>query len=93
MLSIGRALLMNPALMILDEPTEGLAPIIVRQIFDKLMELKKAGLTLLLVEQNFHFALNLADEVSVMGRGQCIWTGAPDALRQDEELHKRWIGV
>ncbi|MDH3668880.1 MAG: ABC transporter ATP-binding protein [Paracoccaceae bacterium] len=93
MLSIGRALLMNPSLMILDEPTEGLAPIIVRQIFDKLMELKQAGLTLLLVEQNFHFALNLADEVSVFGRGQCIWTGTPDALRMDEDLHKRWIGV
>ncbi len=93
MLSIGRALLMNPRLMILDEPTEGLAPIIVRHIFDKLMELKQAGLTLLLVEQNFHFALSLADEVSVFGRGQCIWTGTPDALRMDEDLHKRWIGV
>ena len=93
MLSIGRALLMNPRLLILDEPTEGLAPIIVRQIFDKLMELKRDGMTLLLVEQNFHFALNLADEVSVFGRGQCIWTGAPDALRMDTELHKRWIGV
>jgi len=93
MLSIGRALLMNPRLLILDEPTEGLAPIIVRQIFDKLMELKREGMTLLLVEQNFHFALNLADEVSVFGRGQCIWTGAPDALKMETELHKRWIGV
>ena len=64
-----------------------------RHIFDKLMELKQAGLTLLLVEQNFHFALSLADEVSVFGRGQCIWTGTPDALRMDEDLHKRWIGV
>ncbi len=93
MLSIGRALLMNPRMMVLDEPTEGLAPIIVRQIFDKLTDLKREGLTLLLVEQNFHFALSLADEVSVFGRGQCIWTGAPEDLKNDTELHERWIGV
>ncbi len=93
MLSIGRALLMNPSLLILDEPTEGLAPIVVRQIFDKLQELKKEGMTLLLVEQNFHFAVNLADTVSVFGRGQCIWSGDPEALKADADLHEKWLGV
>jgi len=93
MLTIGRALLMNPALLILDEPTEGLAPIIVRQIFDKLQELKREGMTLLLVEQNFHFASNLADEVSVFGRGQCVWRGSPQALKADTDIHEKWLGV
>ena len=93
MLAIGRALLMNPSLLILDEPTEGLAPIVVRQIFDKLLELKREGLTMLLVEQNFHFAINLADKVSVFGRGQCIWSGDPETLKGDTDLHEKWLGV
>lgn len=93
MLAIGRALVMNPTLLILDEPTEGLAPIVVRQIFDKLTELKREGMTMLLVEQNFHFATRLADTVSIFGRGQCVWTGTSDALRADTELHEKWLGV
>jgi branched-chain amino acid transport system ATP-binding protein len=93
MLAIGRALLMNPHLLILDEPTEGLAPIIVRQIFEKLRELKQEGLTVLLVEQNFQFATLLADTASVFGRGQCVWSGSTADLRADTEVHRRWIGV
>jgi branched-chain amino acid transport system ATP-binding protein len=93
MLAIGRALVMNPDLLILDEPTEGLAPIIVRQIFDRLGELKRAGMTLLLVEQNVPFALGLADEVSVFGRGSCVWTGTSAALRAEGEVLERWLGV
>ena len=93
MLAIGRALVMNPSLLILDEPTEGLAPIIVRQIFDKLTELKGEGMTMLLVEQNFHFATRLADTASVFGRGQCVWTGPTADLVADSALHERWLGV
>lgn len=93
MLAIARALVMNPRLLILDEPTEGLAPIIVRQIFDKLQELKREGMTMLLVEQNFHFATRLADTASVFGRGRCVWSGSCEALRADEALHKQWLGV
>lgn len=93
MLAIARALLMNPAVLLLDEPTEGLAPIIVRQIFETLRALKQEGLTLLLVEQNFAFATALADEVSLIGRGQRVWHGSPDALRADEALHQAWLGV
>lgn len=93
MLAIGRALMSDPCILILDEPTEGLAPIIIQQIFGKLKELKEAGLTILLVEQNLNFALGLADQVSLMGRGQIVWRGTADDLRQDDEVHTRWLGV
>ena len=93
MLAIGRALMAEPDILLLDEPTEGLAPIIIQQIFEKLRDLKSDGLTILLVEQNLNFALGLADDVSLMGRGQIVWRGTPDALRADEETHARWLGV
>jgi branched-chain amino acid transport system ATP-binding protein len=93
MLAIGRALLMNPRLLILDEPTEGLAPIIVRQIHDKLKELKGAGLTMVLVEQNFGFATSLADDVCIIGRGEAVWQGSPREVRANAEIKKRWLGV
>ena len=93
MLAIGRALMAEPDILLLDEPTEGLAPIIIQQIFEKLRELKADGLTILLVEQNLNFALGLADEVSLMGRGQIVWRGTAAALRADEETHTRWLGV
>ncbi len=93
MLAIGRALMSAPRILLLDEPTEGLAPIIIQQIFAKLKELKQAGLTILLVEQNLNFALGLADEVSVMSRGRIVWRGDAGALRSDEEAQVRWLGV
>ena len=93
MLAIARALLTNPLLLMLDEPTEGLAPIIVRQIHDKLAELKSEGLTMILVEQNFGFATSLADDVCVIGRGQAVWTGDPASIRADRDLKARWLGV
>jgi branched-chain amino acid transport system ATP-binding protein len=93
MLAIARALLMNPALLILDEPTEGLAPIVVHQIFDKLGELRNGGMTMLLVEQNFQFATRLCDTASIFGRGQCVWTGSSEDLRADTALHEKWLGV
>jgi len=93
MLAIARALLTNPLLLLLDEPTEGLAPIIVRQIHDKLAELKAEGLTIILVEQNFGFATSLADDVVVIGRGRTVWAGPPAALRADADLQAKWLGV
>lgn len=93
MLAIGRALMANPSILLLDEPTEGLAPIIIQQIFQKLQELKAAGLTILLVEQNLSFALGLADDVSLMGRGQIVWRGDAEQLRADEDAQSRWLGV
>jgi branched-chain amino acid transport system ATP-binding protein len=93
MLAIGRALLMNPRLLVLDEPTEGLAPIVVRQIHDKMQELKQEGLTMVLVEQNFGFAMSLADDACIIGRGTIVWRGEPEALKADKDLQSRWLGV
>ena len=93
MLAIARALLMNPRLLILDEPTEGLAPVIVQQIHDKLMELKREGLSMVLVEQNFGFATSLADDVAVVSKGQVVWTGSPAEIRDDDEAQHQWLGV
>lgn len=93
MLAIARGLLMNPRLLILDEPTEGLAPIIVRLIHDKLAELKHQGLSMVLVEQNFGFATSLADDVVVVSKGQVVWQGNAAAIRADSDAQHRWLGV
>lgn len=93
MLAIARGLLMNPCLLILDEPTEGLAPIIVKLIHDKLQDLKKGGLSMIIVEQNFGFATSLADDVVIVGKGQIVWTGNSDEIRADQEAQHTWLGV
>ena len=93
MLAIARALLMNPRLLILDEPTEGLAPIIVKLIHDKLQEPRAAGLSMLLVEQNFGYATSLADDVVVVSKGQVVWTGTPAEIRADVQAQHRWLGI
>jgi branched-chain amino acid transport system ATP-binding protein len=93
MLAIARGLLMNPRLLILDEPTEGLAPIIVKLIHDKLSDLKREGLSMVLVEQNFGFATSLADDVVVVSKGSIVWQGSSDAIRADTEAQHRWLGV
>lgn len=93
MLAIARGLLMNPRLLILDEPTEGLAPIIVKLIHDKLQDLKKAGLSMIIVEQNFGFATSLADDVVVVGKGQVVWSGSAAQIRADEATQHTWLGV
>ena len=93
MLAIARALLMNPRLLVLDEPTEGLAPIIVKLIHDKLQDLRREGLSMVLVEQNFGFATSLADDVVVVGKGQVVWSGSADEIRADVETQHKWLGV
>ena len=93
MLAIARALLMNPRLLILDEPTEGLAPIIVKLIHDKLQELRNEGLSMVIVEQNFGFATSLADDVVIISKGQIVWTGSAAEIRADEAAQHRWLGV
>ncbi len=93
MLAIGRAMMMAPALLILDEPTEGLAPLLIEQILQKLTALKAQDITILLVEQNLHFASALADEISLMGRGQIVWHGTAAALHKDTKAQANWLGV
>ncbi|WP_099864208.1 ABC transporter ATP-binding protein [Pararhizobium haloflavum] len=93
MLAIARALLTNPKLLLLDEPTEGLAPIIVRQIHEKLAELKREGMTMVLVEQNFGFATALADDVHIIGRGRTAWQGTSQEIRTRTDVQRQWLGV
>lgn len=93
MLAIARSLLLNPELLILDEPTQGLAPIIVKEIREQLRALKNEGLTILLVEESFHFATDLADEVYVIGKGRIRWTGSSADIKADHVVTRRWLGV
>jgi branched-chain amino acid transport system ATP-binding protein len=93
MLAIARALMLDPALLVLDEPTEGLAPVVVQEIASVAERLKREGVTMLLVEQNYPFATRLADRVYVLGKGRIRWQGTPHELEADESLKRTWIGV
>src|SRR5262249_47198866 len=91
MLSIARALMTHPQLLMLDEPGEGLAPIIVQDIHRILAGLKRDGVTMLLVEKSFAFATSLADTVYVIGKGQVRWHGRADDLRSAEDVKSTWL--
>jgi len=93
MLALGRALLTNGRMLLLDEPSEGLAPIVVREIGRILEGLKGERLSILLVEQNYHLALRVADRVYVMSKGQIVYEGTPDDLERDEAVKRRYLGV
>jgi branched-chain amino acid transport system ATP-binding protein len=93
MLAIGRALMTNPELLLMDEPSEGLAPLLVAEIGRIIGELAKEGLSILLVEQNLSVALKLADRVYVLSKGQIVWNGVPGALRENEEVKHQYLGV
>jgi branched-chain amino acid transport system ATP-binding protein len=93
MLAIGRALLMNPKLLLMDEPSEGLAPLVIREIGRVIGELKRAGMAVLLAEQNLALALSVADRCYVLHKGQVVFEATPEALRQDEDVKHRFLGV
>ncbi|HSE05543.1 MAG TPA: ABC transporter ATP-binding protein [Methylomirabilota bacterium] len=93
MLAIGRALMSNPDLLLMDEPTEGLAPLLVREVGRVIAELKRSGLSILLVEQNLALALSVADRVHVLSRGQIVHTGTPAELIGNEDVKTRYLGV
>ena len=93
MLSIARALMLNPTLMLLDEPSEGLAPLIVQEIVDVLKALKKEGLAVLLVEQNLRVALELGDRHYVLSKGEVCYTGTSAELENNEQVLKDYLSV
>ncbi len=93
MLAIARTLMGNPDLLLLDEPSEGLAPLVVRQMLDQLMLLKATGTAILLSEQNLAFALELADRVYLIEKGEIKYEGSVDAIRNDVDAQQKYLMV
>ena len=93
MLAMGRALMSHPPLLMLDEPSMGLAPILVEQIFDIIQELHRAGTTILLVEQNAQMALSIADRAYVLETGRIVMSGTAKEMREDERVQKAYLGM
>jgi branched-chain amino acid transport system ATP-binding protein len=93
MLTIGRALITNPDLLLLDEPTEGLAPIIVEMLEEKILELKASGLSVLLAEQNQNVALRLSDRAYIIDNGRIRYQGSIEDLRQNEAIRHKYLLV
>ena len=92
MLAMGRALMSTPKLLMLDEPSMGLAPILVEQIFDIIKELNDAGTTILLVEQNARMALSVADRAYVLETGMISMSGSANELAEDDRVRKAYLG-
>jgi branched-chain amino acid transport system ATP-binding protein len=92
MLAIGRALMSKPKLLLLDEPSLGLAPIIIQQIFDIIEQLRKDGVTIFLVEQNANQALKLADRGYVLENGRIVMQGSGDDLLNDPKVRDAYLG-
>ncbi len=93
MLAIARALMTNPTVLIMDEPSEGLAPLMVIEMEKYLLDLKKAGISMLLVEQNFMLAMRLADRVYVINKGRSVYEGPAEDLSGNEELKRTHLGL
>jgi branched-chain amino acid transport system ATP-binding protein len=93
MVAIARALMTNPGLLVMDEPSEGLAPVVVEQLTDRLSDLKRSGLTMLLVEQNYRMTMALADTVYVLENGRIAYEGTAEELDSAEDIKRRHLGV
>ena len=93
MLAIARALVSNPVLLLMDEPTEGLAPALVREVAKLILRLKEEGMTILLIEQNIALAAKVADEAHVMSKGQIVYSSSPRELWENQEIKTRFLGV
>jgi branched-chain amino acid transport system ATP-binding protein len=93
MLTLCRTLIGDPDLIIIDEPTEGLAPKIVELVAEYLQELKRRGVSVLLIEQKLTIAMQISDRCLVMGHGAIVFEGTPDALRADAYIRKEWLEV
>lgn len=93
MLTICRTLMGDPELVMIDEPTEGLAPIIVQQVGDLIAEIARRGVSILLVEQKLSIAMRISHRVYVMGHGQIVFEGTPSELKDNEAIRKEWLEV
>ena len=93
MLAIGRALMLNPRLLILDEATEGLAPLIRQEIWRRLEQLKQSGLTILLIDKNIDEFAHIADRHFIVEKGRVVWQGDSAELTADPELKARYLGI
>jgi branched-chain amino acid transport system ATP-binding protein len=93
MLAIGRALMTNPDCLVMDEPSEGLAPIIIQGVWEAIGKLKAEGLSILLVEQNAALALKLVDYVHVMSKGRVVYSAPPAELWANDDIKARYLGI
>ena len=93
MLAIGRALMSNPRLLLLDEPSTGLGPIPMEKVLNVLEQINREGVTILLVEQNVHHALKLAERVYLLENGRIVASGSKDEIVKDEKIKKAYIGI
>jgi branched-chain amino acid transport system ATP-binding protein len=93
MLAIGRGLMTNPDCLIMDEPSEGLAPIIIQGVWEAIARLKREGLSILLVEQNASLALKLVDYVHIMSKGQVVHSARPDELAANDHIKSSYLGI
>jgi branched-chain amino acid transport system ATP-binding protein len=93
MLAIGRGLMTNPDCLIMDEPSEGLAPIIIQGVWEAIAKLKKEGLSILLVEQNAALAIKLVDYVHVMSKGRVVYSATPKELWANEAVKSSYLGI
>ncbi|MBU1209386.1 MAG: ABC transporter ATP-binding protein [Proteobacteria bacterium] len=93
MLAIARALMTNPELLLMDEPTEGLAPLLVRTIGEAILQLKEGGLSTLLVEQNLPFAIKVSDVTHVLSKGTIVYSSTPKELWENEQVKAQYLGI
>jgi branched-chain amino acid transport system ATP-binding protein len=93
MLAIGRALMTNPRLLILDEATEGLAPLVRAEIYQSIERLKRAGLSILIIDKDLKALTRIADRHYVLEKGRVVWEGAPSALAANQDVQHRYLGV
>jgi branched-chain amino acid transport system ATP-binding protein len=93
MLAIARALVSDPVLMLIDEPSEGLSPLLVEKIAEVLKEIKERGTTILLVEQNTDMALEISNRCYLMDEGVIKFEGSPEAIKGDERIQREYLAV
>ena len=93
MLAVARALFSNPDFMLMDEPTEGLAPLLVQEVGDVILKVKEEGMSILIVEQNLMFALRVSAETHLMSKGTIVYSSSPQELWENQEVKYQYLGV